>query len=420
MDHARQKMLVALSWSLLMPAAYTQALQSSPLEAEVRKRAAAVEQKVIAWRRDIHQHPELGDQEKRTAGLVAEHLRGLKMDVRTGIAWTGVVGILKGGQPGPTVALRADMDALPVTEPAGLPFTSKAKGTYEGQQVDLMHACGHDAHTAMLMGVAEVLAGMREQTSRNRDVPVPTGGGGIEPVPGNGGKELGRQADARKKACSNRRSPTRFSQYTSCPVLPGRFRTRPAQSPRAATSWESVSRVSRGTVGCPGTRSTRSRRRQRSSRVCRRSSAGEPTLTTSPAVITIGTIRGGSRANIVPDFVEMAGTIRTYDEAIREQIGRDIQMTVQKIAESAGAKAEVTITKMYATTVNDEALTTRMLPVLERAADGRVARALLSGSIGGLLLLRSTSSGIVSLSGNHPTRSGPCESRAQPQPAVLC
>src|SRR6478752_2970046 len=124
---------------------------SNALEDEVRKSAAAVEEKLIGWRRDIHQHPELGDQETRTAKLVAEHLRGLKLDVRTGVARTGVVGILKGGKPGRTVALRADMDALPVQEPPGLPFASKARTLYFGKEVPLMHACGHDAHTAMLM-----------------------------------------------------------------------------------------------------------------------------------------------------------------------------------------------------------------------------------------------------------------------------
>lgn len=149
--------------TLLLSVAADVRADSATLEAEVRQRSKAVEEKVIAWRRDIHQHPELGDQETRTAALVAKHLRGLGLEVRTGVARTGVVGILKGGKPGRTVALRADMDALPVKEPEGLPFASKAKQPYLGQEVDLMHACGHDAHTAMLMGVAEVLAGMKDQ-----------------------------------------------------------------------------------------------------------------------------------------------------------------------------------------------------------------------------------------------------------------
>src|SRR6202008_4544661 len=133
------------------------------LEQEIRQRAAQIEDKLIAWRRDIHEHPELGEQEVRTAGLVAEHLRRLGLDVRTGVANTGVVGLLKGGRPGPVVALRADMDALPVKEPAGLPFASKVKAMWAGAETGVMHACGHDAHVAILMGVAEVLSKMKDQ-----------------------------------------------------------------------------------------------------------------------------------------------------------------------------------------------------------------------------------------------------------------
>src|SRR4051812_11344459 len=151
--------LVVMSFAPL--ARQARGADGAALEAEVRKRAAAVEEKLIAWRRDIHQHPELGDQETRTAKLVADHLKSLKMEVRTKVGRTGVVGILKGGKPGRTVALRADMDALPVKEPPGLPFASKATGLYLGKEVPVMHACGHDAHTAMLMATAEVLAGMR-------------------------------------------------------------------------------------------------------------------------------------------------------------------------------------------------------------------------------------------------------------------
>src|SRR5438105_11885602 len=133
------------------------------LEQEIRQRAAAIEDRLIAWRRDIHEHPELGEQETRTAGLVAEHLKKLGLEVKTGVAKTGVVALLKGGKPGPVVALRADMDALPVKEPDGLPFASKQKGKYLGREVDVMHACGHDAHTAILMATAEVLTAMKDK-----------------------------------------------------------------------------------------------------------------------------------------------------------------------------------------------------------------------------------------------------------------
>src|SRR5690348_1682365 len=163
MSFVRLSLCLALGLTLLIPLACGKPGDGAPLEEEVRKRAGAVERKLIAWRRDIHQHPELGDQEKRTSRLVAKHLRGLGLEVRTGLARTGVVGVLRGGKPGRTVALRADMDALPVQEPQGLPFASKTKQPFLGTEVPVMHACGHDAHTAMLMGVAEVLAGMKDQ-----------------------------------------------------------------------------------------------------------------------------------------------------------------------------------------------------------------------------------------------------------------
>src|SRR5688572_23068573 len=146
---------------VLLPAAA--AGQSATPSTETVARITALEPRVIAWRRDIHQHPELGNREVRTAKLVADHLRSLGIEVQTDIAHTGVVGLLRGGKPGPVVALRADMDGLPVTERVDLPFASKAKGTYNGQEVGVMHACGHDTHVAILMGVAEILAAVRSE-----------------------------------------------------------------------------------------------------------------------------------------------------------------------------------------------------------------------------------------------------------------
>src|SRR5690606_29481204 len=159
----RHSLLPGLTAGLLFSlGAYAQT-PVTDLEQQIRKDTAAIEEQLIAWRRDIHQHPELGEQETRTARLVAEHLKELGLEVQTEVGRTGVVGILKGAKPGRTVALRADMDALPVKEPAGLPFASQATGIYHGTEVDVMHACGHDAHTAMLMATAEVLAGVRDQ-----------------------------------------------------------------------------------------------------------------------------------------------------------------------------------------------------------------------------------------------------------------
>src|SRR5688572_7989642 len=159
----RSALLIAATASTTFAQAPAGAAASPAITQNAARRIEQVMPKVVAWRRDVHQHPELGNQEVRTAKLVADHLRSLGMDVRTNVAVTCVVGVLKGGKPGPVIALRADMDALPVTEQYNLPFASKACGTYNNQEVGIMHACGHDTHVAMLMGVAEILAGMRAQ-----------------------------------------------------------------------------------------------------------------------------------------------------------------------------------------------------------------------------------------------------------------
>ena len=164
--------VMIISIILLAPASSVPA-QSGTLTSKIDKLAQDTESKVIAWRRDIHEHPELGNREFRTSKLVADHLKSLGMEVQTGVAHTGVVGLLKGGKPGPVVALRADMDALPITEETGLPFASKARTTYNGNEVGVMHACGHDCHTSMLMGAAEVLAGIKDDLPGTGEIFLP-------------------------------------------------------------------------------------------------------------------------------------------------------------------------------------------------------------------------------------------------------
>jgi amidohydrolase len=352
---------------------------SSTLEAEVRQRAAAVEDRLIAWRRDIHQNPELGEQETRTAGVVADHLRGLGLEVRTGVGRTGVVGILKGGKPGRTVALRADMDALPVKEPEGLPFASKATATLFGRTVDVMHACGHDTHTAMLMATAEVLAGMKDRlpgTVMFIFQPAEEGSSLHAPT---SGQRWGAELMLEEGLFKQMRPDAVFGLH----VMPGRsgeitYRVGPvlASSDTLAISitgrqghggmpWYAVDPVTTSALAISGLQTVVSRKAN---------------LTASPVVVTIGTIHGGSAPNIVPQSVEMTGTIRSYDEKVREEVHKEIHLTVENIAESAGAKAQVTITRGYGATVNDEALTTRMVPVLERAADGQLGRTPLLGA----------------------------------------
>ncbi len=355
------------------------AADNAAMEAEIQTRAAALEKKVIAWREDIHQHPELGQQELRTSSLVAEHLRSLGLEVRTNVALTGVVGLLRTGRPGPTVGLRADMDALPVKETEGLSFASKARQAYLGEEVDVMHACGHDAHTAMLMGTAEILAAMKEQlrgTVMFIFQPAEEGPSLFEP---SGTNRWGARLMLEEGLFKWTKPDAIFAVH----VMPGNlgeisYRPGPAlaasdtltitvvgKQGHGGMPWNTIDPITTSALLISGLQTVVSRNTD---------------LTTSPAVVTIGTINGGTRANIVPESVRMTGTIRTYDVRVREQVQRDIKLTAEKIAESAGAKATVSIVKNYDPVVNDAKLTTRMLPVLQRAAGGHVAEGKLSGA----------------------------------------
>ncbi|HEY9397234.1 MAG TPA: amidohydrolase [Burkholderiales bacterium] len=367
-----------LAGLLLCASGGTQA-QTSSLSEQALGRAAAVEQKLIAWRRDIHQHPEMGDQEKRTAKLVADHLRRLDMEVRTGVGRTGVVGILKGGKPGRTVALRADMDALPVKEPQTLPFASKAKGTYHGKEVDVMHACGHDAHTAMLMATAEVLAGMRANLPGTVVFifqPAEEGSSVYRPSEG---KSSGAKLML-EEGLFDRLKPDAVFGLHVMPGPSGQISWRSGATTAASDTLQITVTGKQGHGGMPwytidpivtaaqvinGLQTVVSRRAN---------------LTQSPAVVTIGQISGGSGPNIVPEEVSMSGTIRTYDEQVRTQVLRDVKTSAENAAESMDATADVVLVPSYPTTVNDERLAMQMAPVLERAADGKVATAPLPGA----------------------------------------
>ena len=340
--------------------------QDDSWETGVQKRAADVEQKLIAWRRDIHQNPELGDQEKRTAKLVAEHLRGLGLDVRTGVARTGVVGVLKGAKPGRTVALRADMDALPVKETTGLPFASTATTQYKGAEAPVMHACGHDTHTAMLMATAEVLTGMKNQLPGTVVFifqPAEEGSSVVAPGSGSWGAKLmleeGLFQELKPAAVFGLhvlpgRSGELFYRSGATMASGDELKVRvTGKQGHGGMPWNTIDPVTTSALIISGLQTIVSRRAN---------------LTVSPTVITVGSIHGGTSANVVPETVDMTGTIRTYDEQGRKQVKDDIQRTAEKIAESAQAKAEVTITDMYATTVNNDQLARQMRPVLEKAS----------------------------------------------------
>ncbi|HIN90001.1 MAG TPA: amidohydrolase, partial [Porticoccaceae bacterium] len=331
-----------------------------------------VEEKVIAWRRYIHEHPELSNREYETASLVAAHLENLGFDeIETGIAHTGVVGTLRGGQPGPTVALRADMDALPVKEMVDLPFASRVTAEYNGEQVSVMHACGHDNHVAILMGVAEVLARVRD------DIP-----GTVKFIfqPAEEGAPAGEEGGAKlmidEGVLSGNDRPEAIFGLHVWPTEAGTLSYR-SGSTMAAADWLNIVVEGKQTHGSsPWLGVDPIIVAGQIMIALQMIPSRQLDVTAAPAVVSIGSIHGGVRGNIIPDRVELTGTIRTFDRAMREDLLARIRTTAESIAESAGAKATVTIDSYSPVTRNDPDLTDKMLPTLEWAAgSGRVQQA---------------------------------------------
>lgn len=329
----------------------------------IEQKVLAIEPKVIAWRRDLHQHPELSNREFRTSKVVAEHLKSLGLEVQTGVAHTGVVAVLRGAKPGKVVALRADMDALPVTEETGLPFASKARALYNGQEVGVMHACGHDCHTAILMGVAEILASMKSELQGTvKFIFQPAEEGAPE------GEEGGAALMIKQGVLENPKPDAIFGLHVFAGLESGKLAFRPGTTMAAADNleitikgrqthgakpWAGVDPIVVASQVVLGLQTIASR---------------QVDVTAEPSIITVGSIRGGVRHNIIPDSVQMLGTIRTFNEEMQRDIHERIQRTAEMIAKSAGAHARVTIRKLYPATHNDEALTAKMIPSLERAA----------------------------------------------------
>ena len=336
---------------------------SARLQAALEQRIAQVTPQVVAWRRDLHQHPELSNREVRTAKLVADELTRLGLEVRTGVAHTGVVAVLKGGKPGPVVALRADMDALPVTEQVDLPFKSLVKTEYNGQQVGVMHACGHDNHVAILLGTASVLAGMKA------DIP-----GTVKFIfqPAEEGAPAGEDGGARLMVSEGALAdpvPGAIFGLHVWPDAVGTISYRPGpfmaasdglgitvrgKQTHGAVPWGGVDPIVVTSQIVLGLQTIASR---------------QIDVTKVPAIITVGSIHGGNRGNIIPDSVVMLGTVRTFDEGMRQDIHDRIRRTVEEIAKSAGASATVVFSSPnYPVTINDTALTRRMVPTLQRAS----------------------------------------------------
>ena len=357
-----QRLVVLVSIAASVPNVSGQVSTGDSLRGRVDRLAGGVEEQVIAWRRDLHQHPELSNREFRTAAVAAEHLRKLGIEVRTEVAHTGVVGVLRGGKAGPVVALRADMDALPVTEATNLPFASTVKTTYNDQEVGVMHACGHDVHTAVLMGVAQVLSELREElpgTVKFIFQPAEEGA----PT----GEEGGASLMVREGALEDPKPAAIFGLHVSPRHRVGTLacRSGPAMAAvdalditiqgrqtHGASPWSGVDPIVVASQIVLGLQTIVSRQLD---------------LRAAPAVITIGSIHGGVRSNIIPDEVQMIGTIRTFDPNVRAGLHERVRNTATMIAQSAGATAEVTIRSGYPVTFNDPNLTARTIPVLETA-----------------------------------------------------
>lgn len=323
-----------------------------------------IEQKVIDWRRDIHQNPELGNREFRTATLVAKHLRSLGMEVKTEVGVTGVIGVLKGGLPGPVVALRADMDALPVLERTPISFASKATTFYEGKETAVMHACGHDSHVAILMGVAEILSGMQKELKGTvKFIFQPAEEGAPK------GEEGGAELMVKEGALNNPKVDVIFGLHINAQVEVGKITYRPGgmfagvgdmkitvkgKSSHGAEPWSSVDPIVVSAQIINNLQTIVSR---------------NVNVTKNAAVVTIGAIHGGNRSNIIPEQVEMLGTVRTLSEADEKLVFERIRQIVTKTAEANGTEAtlELPYSSHYPVTFNNIALTAKMLPSLQKS-----------------------------------------------------
>jgi len=355
------KILLAISFFAVTLCSFAQV--NSKLQTKLDKQAGEMEQKVIEWRRHIHQYPELSNQETKTAAYIAEHLRSLGLKVQTGVAKTGVVALLETGKPGLVIALRADIDALPVTERNSLPFASKEKTIFNGQETGVMHACGHDSHVAILMAVAEILSknksdlkGMIKFIFQPAEEGAPAG------------EEGGADLMVKEGVLDLPKVDVIFGLHIQSMTKLGDIAYRPAGM-MAASDWFSIKVKGKQAHGAApwmgidpivvsaqiinGLQTIISRQTE---------------LTKEAAVITVGRIQAGIRENIIPEEANFAGTIRTLDKEMQEKIHEKIKLTATKIAESAGATAEVSIVKKTPITYNDPALTEKMIPSLKLAA----------------------------------------------------
>ncbi len=354
-------LLITVLSILILGNAFAQ--MSAKLQAKIDQQAQEMEMKVIEWRRHFHQYPELSNREVKTAAIVADHLKKLGIEVQTGVAKTGVVGLLKTGKPGPVIALRADMDALPVTERNSLPYASKEKAVFSDQETGVMHACGHDTHVAILMGVAEILSKNKSDlkgTIKFIFQPAEEG-----PPPGEDG---GAGLMVQEGVLENPKVEVIFGMHIQSISPLGRITYRPGgmmaasdwftikvkgKQSHGAAPWMGIDPIAISAQIINGLQTIVSRQTE---------------LTKEAAVISVGRINAGIRENIIPEEAVMAGTIRTLDNDMRTKIHEKIKLTATKIAESGGATAEVSIVNKTPVTYNDPELTEKMIGSLQKAA----------------------------------------------------
>lgn len=336
---------------------------NTKMQAKLDKKASEIEAKVIEWRRHFHQYPELSNREFKTGKMIADHLKSLGMEVRYPVAKTGAVGILRTGKPGPTIALRADIDALPVVERNSLPFKSNEKTTYLGQDVGVMHACGHDTHIAILMGVAEVLTGMKSELNGNivflfqpAEEGAPEGEEGGAALMIKEGVLDDPKVDVVFGLHINSQTPVGVLTFKPEGLLAAadilKIKVKGIQS-HGSAPWSGIDPVVVSAQIINGLQTIVSRQLD---------------LTEAGATLTVATIHGGVRNNIIPEEVEMTGTIRTLDSKMQEEMHARIKRTAENIAESMGATAEVEIIRGYPVTYNSPELTAWAQPVMERVA----------------------------------------------------
>ena len=329
------------------------------------KKSNLIEQKVINWRHDFHQNPELGNRETRTAAIVAKHLQSMGFDVKTNVAYTGVIGILKGDKPGPVIALRADMDALPVEEVNDLPYASKVKTTYNGKETGVMHACGHDGHTAILMGVAEVLASMKKELSGTiKFIFQPAEEGAPK------GEKGGAELMINEGVMENPKIDVIFGLHLNSQLEVNKLSYRPegtfagigdfkitvkGKPSHGSQPWNAIDPIFVASQIVTSLQQIVSRNMK---------------LTDNASVVTIGAINGGNRSNIIPSEVTMVGDVRTFTDADEKFVFSRIKQIAEKTAEAAGASAivEIPYQNHYPVTFNNVALTNQMLPSLQKSA----------------------------------------------------